>query len=444
MNSKIDFVNGKTLKALLAMVVPVLLSMILMMAYNMVDSLWIGNLLGEQGYAALTDSTSVILILNALALGSGNGISILVSQVTGAGKKEKTNKIIGAIVVMAAVFSIVIAIIAESGLWPLIHMLQTPVAVEQAAYDYLQIYLLGYVFIFIYLQFTAIMRSFGDPVFQLKGMLATTVLNAVLDPLMINWMGLKGAAIATVISEIVCLLYAFYYYKKKEMFKICISKEGMSYAKDILKDAVLAAVQQCIPAISSAVMVALVGRYGLTAVSGYGVATKLEIFLFYPAMAVNMGLTAIVGQCIGAGRYDRVKDYTKYACITGGIFIAVLSAAVILLSGSLSGLFVKGAVIAEIVKQFFFTISIGYVLYMLTSCFLGKFSGLGKPGLSMILFVFYYIVVRIPLAQILIGSMGLNGIWIAILISHVLSTVLAIIINFVINRKKEGVCLAQN
>ena len=116
----------------------------------------------------------------------------------------------------------------------------------------------------------------------------------------------------------------------------------------------------------------------------------------------------------------------------------------ILLSGSLSGLFVKGAVIAEIVKQFFFTISIGYVLYMLTSCFLGKFSGLGKPGLSMILFVFYYIVVRIPLAQILIGSMGLNGIWIAILISHILSTVLAIIINFVINRKKEGVCLAEN
>ena len=92
MNSKIDFVNGKTLKALLAMVVPVLLSMILMMAYNMVDSLWIGNLLGEQGYAALTDSTSVILILNALALGSGNGISILVSQVTGAARKKKQIK----------------------------------------------------------------------------------------------------------------------------------------------------------------------------------------------------------------------------------------------------------------------------------------------------------------------------------------------------------------
>lgn len=74
------------------MVFPLLVSMILMMAYNLVDSIWVGNLLGEQGYAALTSGTSIILILNSIAMGAGNGISIQISQAVGAGEKKKSKR----------------------------------------------------------------------------------------------------------------------------------------------------------------------------------------------------------------------------------------------------------------------------------------------------------------------------------------------------------------
>ena len=94
MNKNIDFVNGNTKKCLLEMTVPMIIAMFLNMAYNLVDSLWIGNLLGEQAYAALTNSTPIILILTSIGMGATNGLAILLSQVIGAKNEQKKKNII--------------------------------------------------------------------------------------------------------------------------------------------------------------------------------------------------------------------------------------------------------------------------------------------------------------------------------------------------------------
>ena len=111
MDTKIDFIKGNTKKSLGLMVLPLMAAMFLNMAYNIVDSLWIGNLLGETAYAALTNSTPVILILNAVAMGMGNGVAILLSQAIGANEKEKTEKIIMTSLAMAVVFSLGVTVI---------------------------------------------------------------------------------------------------------------------------------------------------------------------------------------------------------------------------------------------------------------------------------------------------------------------------------------------
>lgn len=153
---------------------------------------------------------------------------------------------------------------------------------------------------------------------------------------------------------------------------------------------------------------------------------KLEILLFYPAMAMNMGLTTIAGQCFGAGRKDCVRDYQKAGLMIGGTFTTITTVLVVIFAKELSGLFVGSQQAAEIVENFFRIISIGYTMYMITNCFLGIISGSGKPGISMLLFFIYYIVIRIPLAVIFAhSSMGLNGIWRAILISHVIAALAA-------------------
>lgn len=424
MKNSIDFIGGDTRRSLLRMVGPLLAAMVLTMAYNLVDSLWVGNLMGETGYAALTSSTAVVLILSTIAMGSSNGAAILIAQTAGA--KKEAGGLISVSLALAGAFSVGVTAVLELALRPLLSAMNTPPELFSMAYDYLSVYLLGYAAIFLYMHFTAAFRAFGDPVFQMKGMLLSTVFNAVADPLMIRGFGLRGAAGATVLSEALCLVFAVVYHRKKRLFRLTLRRADAAWVRPLLADAVPSAVQSCMPAVSSAALLLLVTGFGVTAIAAYGAAGQLEILLFYPAMAMNMALTAITGQCSGAGRTDRVRDYLRCALRLGTVFTAVLSAAVILFAGPLSRLFVDSGATAAIVQDFFRVVSVGYVLYMTTSCFLGETSGLGHPGRSMALMFVYYIVVRVPLAAALVRTpLALDGVWTAVLISHIAAAALA-------------------
>jgi len=185
---------------------------------------------------------------------------------------------------------------------------------------------------------------------------------------------------------------------------------------------------------------ALVSTYSVTAIAAYGVTGKLETILFYPAMALNMVLTTIIGQCAGGARYDRAKDYLKCALGYGCGLLVILSVLVVGFSKQLSGLFVRSSDVAVIVGTYFLIVSIGYVLNTVTNCYLGALNGMGKPSISMFLMIFYYIVVRMPLAYLLSYlGFGLNGIWVAVLVSHIVASLAATMTGTVLIRKKGNI-----
>ena len=274
--------------------------------------------------------------------------------------------------------------------------------------------------------------------FQAVAMLVSTLLNAILDPIFINIIGFHGAAIATLISQIICLAFmCIYIYHKNYLtfhYLILIQRD---YA--VCKNAVPSVIQQSIPAISTTFLTAIVSTYSISAIAGYGVAGKLEMILFYPAMALNMVLTSIVGQCIGAQRIDRAKNYLKLALKYGIVVSSVLSAVVIFFSKQLAKLFVSNVTVTNVVSHYFLIVSIGYVLYTITSCYLGTLNGIGKPTKSMILMIFYYIIIRIPFAYLLSWlAENLNGVWIAILISHIVACIITILTSNQIIKRLYG------
>ena len=428
MSTKIDFIKGNTKKCLTAMVLPMMLAMFLNMAYNLVDSLWIGNLLGEPAYAALTNSTPVILILSSVAMGATNGISILLSQAIGANAKEKADKLIVTSLVVAIVFSLGVTVLLEITLKPILILLNTPQEVMQPAYQYLAICVLGYLAVYLYCYFTAVLRSFGNSVFQVIAMLICTVLNAGLDPLFIHFMGFNGAAVATVLSQTLCLIFMLIYLHKKQLFHLRLSLVDRRMIPSFFAKGIPSAFQQSIPAISTSFVTSLVSGYGISALAAYGITGKLEIVLFYPAMALNMTLTSIVGQCAGGRRYDRAKEYIKASLLYGIAGLIILSVLVVCFSNPLSHLFVDSDAAANVVSVYFKIVGIGYVLNTVTNCFLGSLNGLGKPSKSMLCMVLYYMIIRMPLAWILSNcGLGLNGIWTAVLISHIIAAVAAAI-----------------
>lgn len=435
----IDFISESTRKGLFTMALPMMAAMFLNMAYSLVDSLWIGNLLGETAYAALTSSTPVILLLNSVAMGATNGVSILLSQAIGAGDKKRTESMIATSLITAVLFAAAVTIGMELLLKPVLLLLQTPAETFKLAYDYLAVYLLGYLAVYLYCYFTAVLRSFGNSVFQMAAMLVCTILNAGLDPLFIRFMGFRGAAVATLLSQSLCLVFMLLYLKKKKLFAFRLSAFQHGAVSAFFAKGIPSAFQQSIPAISTAFLTSLVSAFGITAIAAYGISGKLETILFYPAMALNMVLTTIVGQCAGGKRFDRALDYIKCALFYGSLLLAVLSVPVIVFSRQLSGLFVDSAAAAQIVARYFLVVGIGYVLNTVTNCFLGAVNGMGKPVKSMLCMVLYYIVIRMPAAWLLSAfGFGLNGIWYAVFASHVIAAAAAAVLALTELRSQRG------
>lgn len=429
MPTKIDFIGGNTRRCLMAMALPMIAAMFLNMAYNLVDSLWIGNLLGETAYAALTNLTPIILILTSVAMGATNGVSILLSQAIGAKDKRKTESLIATSLIVAIAFSLLVTLVLELSLPFILKDLNTPTETYDMAYSHLAIYVLGYVAVYLYLYFTAVLRSFGNSMFQAVAMLVSTILNAILDPIFIHFIGFHGSAIATLFSQVVCLIFMVVYLKKKKLFSLHITWFDKADVLSLIQKAIPSVIQQSIPAVSTTFLTALVSTYSITAIAAYGITGKLETILFYPAMALNMVLTTIVGQCIGGQRTDRAKDYLKCALKYGCLLLLILSIIIVALSRQLSGFFVNSSDVAAIVGVYFSIVGIGYILNTVTNSFLGVLNGFGKPAKSMLLMIFYYIVVRMPLAYLFsFWGFGLNGIWTAVLISHICAAVASIIV----------------
>lgn len=421
------------------MALPMIAAMFLNMMYNLVDSLWIGNLLGETAYAALTNSTPIILILSSVAMGATNGVSILLSQAVGAKNKKRIESLLTTSLCISVVFSLFATALLELSLPGILTALNTPRETYDMAYRYLSIYVLGYLAVYLYCYFAAVLRSYGNSMFQAAAMLTTTVLNAVLDPVFIHFIGFNGAALATVLSEAICLLFMAVYLKKKKLFSIRISAFDKSAILPLIQKVVPSVLQQSIPAVSTTFLTALISAYSITAIAAYGVAGKLEIIVFYPAMALNMVLTTIIGQCVGGGRYDRAKDYLKCALGYGCALLVILSVLVIGFAKQLSGLFVKSSEVAAVVGTYFLIVSVGYILNTVTNCYLGLLNGMGKPAKSMLLMIFYYIIVRMPLAYLLSRlGFGLNGIWAAVLVSHIAASTAAVIVGMLTIQRKEA------
>ncbi len=144
-------------------------------------------------------------------------------------------------------------------------------------------------------------------------------------------------------------------------------------------------------------------------------------------MVLNMTITTCTGQCFGAKNTKKAKEYLHSGMLLGSGFLIILTVIVVVFSKNLASIFGAGESVGKLVKVYFSIISIGYICNTITNCVLGTVNGFGKPRAAMYLMIFYYIIIRIPLSKLLsLTVLGLNGIWIAVLLSHILASIAGI------------------
>jgi putative MATE family efflux protein len=337
--------KGSPWKLILLFSLPIMAGNLLQQLYNTADSVIVGQFVSQEALGAVGTCSPLTMLLIAVAVGLSTGASILISQLFGAGQMDEMRKSVStalALLTGLGVFMLLLGVV--SARWLLKYALSVPDSVLDMATMYLRIYSLGLVFQFIYNIVAAILRSLGDSRATLYFLLVSSVVNIVLDLLFVAvlpW-GVAGAAAATVIAQgcsaAVSVWYMFHKYEMLRFSKGSLSFEK-TYCITMLKLGIPVALQQCVISMGHLFIQRLVNHYGTDMMSGYTAASRLENYVLIPIFGFNAGMNVYVGQNVGAGQIDRVKQGFRQTVVMSAVLCVVLSGLMLTLGGQIVKIF---------------------------------------------------------------------------------------------------------
>lgn len=345
---ELDLGKEKISKLIKKFAIPCVISMIVAALYNIVDQIFIGwSDAGSYGNAATNIVYPFTVISLAFTLLIGDGMATLFNLSLGAKDKEKANKSISNGLIMLVFVSIILTIIGLVFSKQILSVFgANPKEVECYMYakDYLRIICYGLPFYIIGQGFNAIIRSDGSPKYAMLATVVGAVSNIILDPIFIFVLklGVKGAAIATIIGQILTFIVSITYLTKSKNFKI--SRETIKLDKEICKQSLSLGLASLITQLTIVVIIAvtnnIVAKYGYMTLAStgnaYGVITPLAVIgicmkvfgiILSIVIGVSIGGMPIIGYNMGAGKPDRIKETIKYILITNtiiGIFAFIL------------------------------------------------------------------------------------------------------------------------
>lgn len=307
-------------KAVFTMALPTVLSMLVTVFYNMADTFFVGQTGDANQVAAVSLTTPVFLLSMAVGNIFGIGGSSFISRLLGEGHEEKAKKVSSFCCYGCILFGIFMMIFFLGGMNLILKLIGADANTSGFAKDYLTYIGYGAVFVVFSNAFGNIVRSEGAAKQAMIGMMLGTVVNIILDPIMILGlnMGVAGAALATVIGNICATLYyLFYFWKGKTV--LSISPKLFSMDRDILTGVfsigIPASLNNVLMSLSNIVLNIYLVSYGNAAVAGMGVAMKVNILVILVCLGMGMGVQPLVGYNYGANNHHRMKQVIKFGIL---------------------------------------------------------------------------------------------------------------------------------
>jgi len=417
-----DFTEGSIPRHLIAFAIPMFLGNALQALYNTVDSIWVGRFLGTDALAAVSVSFPIIFAVVALATGIGLATTTIVAQHTGAKDAVMVRKSIANSFIVTAFLGVVSTLAGTSLRVPLLRLISTPAEIMDHAQAYLGVIFAGIAFTFFYNLIAAVMRGLGDSRTPLLFLAYATVLNIILDPILIFgvWpfpkMGVAGAAMATIIAQAVSVLLGIRHMTRAGLIKWERSEWRPDFALigQTFSIGLPAGIQQIIVSTGMLTLTSLVNKFGPVVTAAFGVGGRLDQFAFMPAMTVGFSVSALVGQNLGARKFERVREVVHASVkLTVGITAVVMLVAVSI-PQVLLRMFTTDAAVLEEGTRYLRTVGFAYIPYALMFTLSGILRGAGDTVPSMLISILTLWVVRIPLALYFSRFLGSRGIWLGL------------------------------
>ena len=439
-SSNIDAENvleGSILKTLWKLAVPIMIGNSMQVLYNLVDTFWLGKV-GADAVASLSVGFPIIFLLISI----GGGITVagttLVSQYKGAGDEKHTNKVASQILVFVMFISIILSFVGVIFNRQLLELIGTPNNILNTAEGYLDIIMGGVSFMFLFFIFSALLRGYGDTKTPMRMMIASTILNIILDPFLIFGWGffprleVLGAGIATIFSRAVAGLVGLFILltgQKGIHLRLKYLKPDWNYIKRIIKIGFPSAGEMSIRALGMTAMMGIVTNYGSAVVAAYGIGMRVLSVIMMPSRGFARAATTMVGQNLGADKIERAE---KSVWVSAGLVFGLLSILGILFfnfATQIIAIFNNDPAVIEIGSDLVRVLSISFGFVGVKIVLGGSFRGAGNTGIAMVLAGVSLFGLRIPITKLLTDILQWQaaGIWWGIAIESFLSALLATI-----------------
>ena len=400
-------------------VIPILAGNILQQLYNSIDAMIIGRYVGENALGAIGVSQPIINVILALVIGLGIGEEILLGQYVGCRDERRIKQVFDTLFTSIMALSFLVAICGYFATPFLLRLIRTQPSQIEAAAAYLKIVFLGIPGIAGYNTMSGAIRASGNSKAPLCFLLICTLLNGGLDLLMVKGlnMGVHGAAIATVVAQMVsfilCILYVnsaypiLRYHIRKLDFSTTMLRRGA-------KCAIPASIQQCAVSVGMLLLQVVINDLGPSAVTAYTIGSRIDSFASAPIINIGQALGIFTSQNLGAGKIERVREAKKYcllwAYIVGGTLFVLLWG----FGDSIARFFGAEGETVDMAKHYVQVLSSGYFIAGYFTVVEGLIRGTGNTLVPMASAISGYWIIRLPAAVLMKNILGYWGVWLSV------------------------------
>lgn len=410
-----DLTQGKPSKLILGFAVPMLVGMLFQQLYSMVDTIIVGKYLGKDALAAVGSTGSVNFLILGFAMGICSGFAIPIAHRFGAKDEEGLRKTVANSAILSVIISVIMAVVTALLCRQILEWMQTPENIIDDAYRYIVIIFAGIPAAFLYNMTSGIIRSIGDSKTPVYFLLLSSALNVVLDLyfIVVVGMGVEGAAIATVIAQVVsgvaCLIYMT---RKYEILHI--RKHEWKLESQIVGNlcgmGIPMGLQYSVTAIGSVILQTALNGLGSDAVAAFTAGSKLSMFLVCPFDALGSTMATYAGQNVGAKKLNRLTPGLLSSFAMGTVY-AVAALGVVWFAGpKLLLLFLNADEVRLIgdAQTYLICNALAYILLVIVNVFRFTIQGMGYSIFAIWAGVFE-MVARILGAWILVPMFGYAG-----------------------------------
>jgi len=432
-----DLTSGNIPRNMLRFSLPILLGNLIQNGYSVVNTIWIGQLVGENGVGVTAVVNSVVMLLITIAVGITSAAGLIISRLTGAGDPVPLNKSVRqtlTITLLVGLFLTFASIMMSD--WLLV-VLKTPEEILSLASGFLKLSLSGFFMLFLSVVVMTIMRGTGDSVTPMFFTLFAVILNAILDPLLMMGisffpeLGLMGAAWASLLSQGAACAGSLLYLRKKQPGFWPGIRDFWPDSKLVLELAKIGipfTMQHAIVALGGMFITADVNRFGVHATNAFGATGRLETLIIMPAQSFGVAISMMVSQNIGAKAYHRIRALTGWGIFFTVAMTIVLSLLAIVFATPILTAFGLLPLSAEaaIAVRYIWIVATCYPVMALFFALSGTINGTGNTFYSMLVAAISLWGIRIPLTGVLSQSLQTDGIWIATSIGFFSSAILGV------------------